>query len=73
MQIENKESTAADNTFSKTVGRATYNVQIYFSKTSKESFDDKIRRLLKYDAATVENADHSSQNHSNVSLPQSSL
>jgi len=51
MQNENKNSTAAKNTFSKKVGRATYNVHVYFSKTSKESFNDRILRLVKNDIA----------------------
>jgi len=51
MQNENKNSTAIKNTFSKKVGRSTYNVHVYFSKTSKESFNDKILRLVKNDIA----------------------
>ena len=51
MQNENKNSTTtAKSTFSKKVGRGTYNVHVYFSKTSKESFNDKILRLIKNDA-----------------------
>jgi len=53
MQSENKNSTAAKNTFSKKVGRSTYNVHVYFSKTSKESFNEKILRLIKNDAANI--------------------
>jgi len=51
MQNENMNSAANKNTFSKKVGRATYNVQVYFSKTSKENFNDKILRLVKNDVA----------------------
>ena len=49
MQNKNENSTATKNTFSKKIGRATYNVQVYFSKTSKECFNDKILRLVKND------------------------
>jgi len=51
MQNKNENSTATKNTFSKKVGRSTYNVQVYFSKTNKESFNDKILRLIKSDVA----------------------
>jgi len=40
-----------ENTFSKKIGRATYNVQVFFSKRSKESFNDKLLRLIKNDVA----------------------
>ena len=40
-----------ENTFIKKIGRATYKVQIYFSKNSKESFNDKLLRLVKNDIA----------------------
>jgi hypothetical protein len=62
MQNENKNSSDTKNTLSKKIGRATYNVKIYFSKTSKESFNDKILRLIKNDIATAINTDHSKQN-----------
>ena len=52
MKNTNSESTAASNTFSKKIGRATYNVQVFFSKTSRETFNDKILRLIKHDIAT---------------------
>ena len=51
MQNENSKSTITSNTFSKKIGRATYIVQIFFSKTSKESFNDKLLRLIKNDVA----------------------
>jgi len=40
-----------ENTFSKKIGRANYKVQVFFSKTSKESFNDKLLRLIKNDVA----------------------
>ena len=64
MQNDNKNSTTTKNTFSKKVGRATYNVQVYFSKTSKESFNDKILRLIKNDVSTANSSAHSSSNRS---------
>jgi len=51
MKSKNKENSTTQNTFSKKVGRATYNVKVYFSKTSKENFNDKILRLIKIDIA----------------------
>ena len=40
-----------ENTFSKKIGRATYNVQVFFSKRSKENFNDKLLRLIKNEVA----------------------
>ncbi|MCL1885054.1 MAG: transposon-encoded TnpW family protein [Defluviitaleaceae bacterium] len=51
MPDDNNKSTTTDNTFSKKIGKANYNVQVFFSKTSKESFNDKLRRLIKNDIA----------------------
>jgi len=51
MQKEATKSTADSNTFSKKMGKATYDVHIFFSKTSKESFNDKLLRLIKNDIA----------------------
>jgi len=48
----NAKSTVIDNTFSKKIGRTKYNVQIFFSKTNKESFNDKLLRLIKNDVAS---------------------
>ena len=45
----NNESAAASNTFTKKIGRTMYTVQIFFSKTSRETFNDKILRLIKHD------------------------
>ena len=39
------------NTFTKKIGQATYHVQIHFSQTSKDTFNDKILRLIKNDIA----------------------
>ena len=51
MQNETNNSTAASNTFSKKIGRATYVVNVFFSKSTKENFNDKIMRLIKNDVA----------------------
>ena len=51
MQNENSSSTAANNTFSRKIGRATYIVHVFFSESAKESFSDKILRLIKNDIA----------------------
>jgi len=40
-----------ENTFIKKIGGATYKVQIHFNKNSKESFNDKLLRLIKTDIA----------------------
>ena len=45
----------ASNAFSKMIGRTMYTVQIYFSTTSKESFNDKLLRLIKNDIANGAN------------------
>jgi hypothetical protein len=37
------------NSFTKKIDRATYTVRIFFSPNSKESFDDKLLRVIKND------------------------
>jgi len=51
MPMQNQKD---ESTFTKTIGGSTYKVQIVFSKTSKDSFTDKLLRLVKNDA--TENA-----------------
>ena len=51
-QSATAEIATADSTFSKKIGKATYDVHIFFSKTSKESFSDKLLRLIKNDVAS---------------------
>jgi len=36
--MENLNNAIVDNTFAKTIGKATYNVHVHFSKSSKENF-----------------------------------
>jgi len=48
-------NTATANTFSKKIGKSTYNVQVFFSKTSKQTFNDKLIRLVKNDVASGAN------------------
>lgn len=31
------------------IGKTTYRVSLYFSKTSKEAIEDKIKRLIEHD------------------------
>ena len=50
-QLATAEIATADSAFSKKIGRATYNVQVFFSKRSKESFNDKLLRLIKNDVS----------------------
>ena len=38
-----------DNAFTKTIGKATYNVRVYFSQCSKENFNDKLLRIINND------------------------
>ena len=51
MQNETNKSIATSNTYSKKIGRTVYNVQIFFSKSTKENFNDKVMRLIKNDIA----------------------
>lgn len=45
------ENQKPNSTFTKKIGGSTYIVQIHFSKTSKEDFNDKLLRLIKNDVA----------------------
>ena len=51
MENENSKSTTMSNTFLKKIGRTIYTVQVFFSKSAKESFNDKLLRLIKNDIA----------------------
>ena len=51
MKNDTNRNTANDNSFSKKIGKATYDVHVFFSKTSKENFNDKLLRLIKNDVA----------------------
>jgi len=46
--MQNKKTS---NTFTKKIGKATYQVKIHFSKNSKHTFNDKLLRLVKNDVA----------------------
>ena len=48
---------STNNSFSKKIGRTMYTVYIYFSTTSKESFNDKLLRLIKNDVANGANGE----------------
>ena len=41
-------------TFTQKIGKTTYQVSIHFSETSSETFDDKIKRLMLNDLASLE-------------------
>jgi len=43
----NKERPREPIRFSKRVGSTTYRVNVYYSRTSKETMDDKIIRLIR--------------------------
>jgi len=48
MPMQNQKT---NSTFIRKIGGAVYHVRINFSKSSKESFNDKLLRLVKNDAA----------------------
>ena len=48
--MENEKN---ENSFTKKIGRKTFKVKIYFSKNSKQTFREKILRLLKNDVAEI--------------------
>ena len=41
------------NTFMKKIGKANYRVMVHFSPSSKDTFNDKLIRLVKTDDLTV--------------------
>jgi hypothetical protein len=43
------EQKQPDGIFSMKMGRTTYQIGMYFSKTGKESMNDKVRRMMKKD------------------------
>jgi hypothetical protein len=47
-----EETTAgkAEPLFRKRIGSTTYEVSVYFSETSKETFDEKILRMIRNEA-----------------------
>jgi len=48
MQMNNPTTA---NSFTKRIGRAVYKVNVHFSEHSKESFNDKLFRLIQNDIA----------------------
>lgn len=38
-----KDTTPAPNSFQKQIGKTTYEVNVYFSQTSKETLEDKLK------------------------------
>ncbi len=55
MQKNKQQTTTDTNATSRTIrrriGNTTYNVTVHFSKTSRETMNDKILRLVRNDAA----------------------
>jgi hypothetical protein len=47
-----KEPPHESGVFQKRIGSTNYCVSVHFSKTSKETMDDKILRLIKNEAAS---------------------
>jgi len=47
-----KQTNTINNTFTKKIGQAAYQVQIHFCKNSRESFNDKILWLIRNDVET---------------------
>jgi hypothetical protein len=44
------------NSFTKNIGGATYEVQVFFNKNCKDSFQEKLMRLIKIELAENEKA-----------------
>jgi hypothetical protein len=51
-----KEPPRESGVFRKRIGSTNYSVSVHFSKTSKETIDDKILRLIKNEAASGKTA-----------------
>ena len=52
--LENKQlATTTRPTFTQKIGKTTYEVNVYFSETSKETFTDKIIRLIESDIEKI--------------------
>lgn len=45
--------TVPAGTFNMKVGKTTYVIGVYFSQTSKESMEDKVKRLIRDDVKTA--------------------
>lgn len=55
MENNKKAEKKNNNHFTKKIGKTTYQVTVHFSKTSKETLQDKIDRLIKNDCSNTEN------------------
>lgn len=47
---EKQENTSNHNTKQYKIGKTIYNVSIFFSETSKETMEDKLKRLIEHDS-----------------------
>ncbi len=45
-EVEQVEKSNTNTTFRKQIGGTTYIIGVYFNENSKETFDDKIQRLV---------------------------
>jgi hypothetical protein len=50
-QTDTGATTAAPRTITRRIGNTTYKVNVHFSKTSRETMNDKIMRLIKNEAS----------------------
>ena len=51
MQKQTTTATTPSTTITKKIGQSVYTIQIHFSKTSQENFNDKVMRIIKNDIA----------------------
>lgn len=51
--MQNKTTTANTQspTITKKIGQSVYRIQIHFSKTNKDTLNDKLLRIVKHDLA----------------------
>ena len=47
------QTTNTSNTFAKTIGKVTYNVQVHFSQTSNQTFEGRLLRVIKSEAEKI--------------------
>lgn len=55
MEKKADNETGRGNTFAKKIGKTVYKVTVHFSKTSKETVQDKVKRMIMRD---IENGNY---------------
>ena len=50
--VKKEQAQSKSRTFTRRIGSTTYRVSVHFSKTSRETVNDKILRLIKNEAAS---------------------